>query len=172
MLPLNWVIHDLNSSFISLIIKLNFKKFSLKKVLFMIMILSTCLILHRMPDPNVADVHIAITSYKRVTWHLWFVQPWTLSGYQSNHPTDTITSIEVDSFQITYFVFLVFYGYTLLIRPEKQGLVSNRCNVTYYDIILFLWILGQIPSEWHQVWYFFAFCFVRNPILICLATSN
>ena len=53
--------------------------------------------------------------------------------------------------QITYFIFLAFYGYTLLVRPEKQGLVSNRCNISYYDIILCLWILGQIPSEWHQV---------------------
>ncbi|XP_063692912.1 transient receptor potential cation channel subfamily M member-like 2 isoform X2 [Bolinopsis microptera] len=52
---------------------------------------------------------------------------------------------------ITYFVFLAFYGYTLLVRPVKQGLVSNRCNITYYDIILCLWILGQIPSEWHQL---------------------
>ncbi|KAL5247829.1 hypothetical protein ACHWQZ_G019650 [Mnemiopsis leidyi] len=52
---------------------------------------------------------------------------------------------------ITYFIFLAFYGYTLLVRPERQGLVSNMSNISYYDIVLCLWILGQIPSEWHQL---------------------
>ena len=48
---------------------------------------------------------------------------------------------------MTYFIFLTIYGYVIISKPVSP--IAG--NMTGLDVLLFLWVLGQVPSEWDQL---------------------